>query len=240
MNKTKEKIYIFCEGPSDIYMLKLMIEKAFKHENEWAIDNNVFDIIELTGLEHSSEYTPWSKVKGIARKNNLSFHGNWQGEPNRMESITALKAIVLVQNNPNKNSYDGIVLLRDCDNDQHRTKALHKVRDEFPDIKLAIGVAIHTIESWVLSITPQPIRAGKENDLKKHYGFSPFIESHKLNARSPDAKKNPKKALEEISGSIYELIEKSFRSNPTFEENHHKENGLYNFTLELRNILAPS
>lgn len=185
-----EKLILVCEGPHDHAIGEALVERILREELAWYDGNEKY-------LRHWEIPLRWREIKEKFHSTGKRTHG-LPGDHG--DGIAADKAINFIdfKYNFDKKEIIHILLLRDCDGQHDRYKALKSIQEKYSDRLIIIGFAVDRIEAWVLAAflpNGEKEKAALENE-KKNLGFDPTIEPHRLEASHDGAKNNPKRVLE--------------------------------------------
>lgn len=211
------------------------------------------DWLEPEHLEHQREWLTtspdghqltWTGIGKIADARGIKAWGHFDEKPGLPDAQAARRALLcLKQIYPGLN---GIVLIRDQDNQPRRRGGLIQARETFPgQAEVVIGLAIIEREAWGLSgFEPQCEQESNQlTSERKKVGFDPREKSHQLDAGSDDsATKSAKRVLNALLGQ---------KQNPEREQQcwtvtplqtlkaRGKQNGLADYLSEVEGRLVP-
>ncbi|MFP2903893.1 hypothetical protein ACLESD_02230 [Pyxidicoccus sp. 3LFB2] len=172
-----------------------------------------------------------------------SIFGPFNGEAAQTDALNVRKALLLfaaLQRCP-----DAVLLVRDSDADPDRSDAqgLKQVREKFRwPFQVVIGTAHPKREAWVLAGFV-PRTSGEEQrlqELRARLSLDPITASHELRASEHGAKKDIKRALDELTLKDGERERQCLEETPlALLEQRGQKNGLTAFLKEVRDRLVP-
>ncbi|MBA4188927.1 MAG: hypothetical protein C0467_13100 [Planctomycetaceae bacterium] len=183
----------------------------------------------------------WKGVKKLADEAGVRAYGHFDGEPGEADAKAARRAILyLLASIP---SLDGILFIRDQDDQPERWDGLDQARHQYLDgIPIVVGLAVVEREAWVIcGFDPQDDNETVLIEAERQkLGFDPRHRSHELTAGKDDqAPRSPKRVLRQFSGDNWHR-ERHCWTNTPLEVLRERggENGLTDFLDEIRDRIA--
>lgn len=183
----------------------------------------------------------WKGVKKLADEAGVRAYGHFDGEAGEADAKAARRAILyLMASIPD---LDGIVLMRDQDDQPERMVGLEQARNSNPGtIPIVIGLAVVEREAWVISgFDPQDEEEEERlNTERRALGFDPRHRSHELTAGKDDqAPRSPKRVLRQFSCDDRDREQHCWMHTPLdVLRERGGENGLAAFLDEIQTQLA--
>ena len=195
-------IVVICEGPVDQWTGCGLADRVICKHAEWITDEVIGHYRCWRGLTPGAEFCLWKHVGDLARERGIRAYGHFADQPAEPDALAARRALLLIASLDE--APDAVVLLRDDDGQDERRKGLEQARNERRrmNIPIVVGLARAKRECWVLAgFEP---RDGDEQrklaDLRQELGFDPTLQGERLDARTPNAKKNAVRVLERLIG----------------------------------------
>lgn len=187
------------------------------------------------------EQLTWKSIPRLARAARIRAHGHIDGNPLEADAGAARRAILYLK--AAFEELDGIVLLRDQDDQPERRLGLEQARSDHRGPTIVVGLAIVEREAWVLAgFVPEDAQEQARLDAERQtLGFFPHERSHELTAGKDDAaKRSPKRVLQVLSGGDRDRERRCWNETPLARlRERGTENGLCDFLDEVRDRLAP-
>ena len=230
---------VVCEAAKDQRVATALAERVLCHEVDWIDPETVGNFCRWRGLDDDHNHLPWTAVEAQARRRRLRAHGRFQerkGVFDEHRARLAKRLFMLLDEPP-----AAILLVRDTDNQAGRPENLKSFRDRGsanPQIVLALP---HTkLECWILA-GYEPADADEEARLgteRKHLGFDPRTQAHRLTTQGTKGKRNAKKVLERLAST--EREEACWLETPIETLRERGSNtGLTDYLEEVRERLVP-
>ena len=203
------------------------------HQRDW---------IGQVGLERLT----WKTIPRLAQAARIRAHGHIDGNPLEADAGATRRAILYLK--ATFEDLDGIVLLRDQDDQPERRLGLEQARSEHPpkhpeDPQIIIGLAIVEREAWVIAgFEPQDANEQTRLDTERQkLGYCPHEKSHQLTACKDDtARHSPKRVLRVLTGGYSDRERRCWNETPLdLLRERGTGNGLVEFLDEVRTRLAP-
>lgn len=195
-------------------------------------------------LAHAPDATRlrWTALPKLALAAQVRATGHFQGEAGHADARAARRAIRYLLKT--FADIDGVVLVRDQDDQPRRRDGLEQARTEHQGrMVIVVGLAIVERESWVISgFEPaDETEEARLQALRTRLGFDPRARSHDLTACKDDnANRSPKRALRELSDDDHDRERRCWRECPLeVLRGRGHENGLAAYLGEVRDRLAP-
>ena len=224
------------EADADLRTATELTDRVFLEAIDWLEEKQLIDYREWIG-EVGQERLMWKTIPRLAREARIRSHGHIDGSPLEADAAAARRAILYLK--ATFDDLDGIMLIRDQDDQPERSLGLEQARSEHRAAPpVVLGLAIVEREAWVLAgFEPRDDdeRARLESE-RERLGYYPQQQSHRLNAcKDDDAKHSPKRVLKELSGSDYERERRCWnKTSLSVLRQHGDENGLSAFLEEVR------
>lgn len=235
------RIAVVYEADADFRTATELADRALVEAIDWLETDHVRDQRDWIG-EIGLEHLTWKSIPRLARAERIRAHGHIGGNPLEADAGAARRAILYLK--AAFEELDGIVLLRDQDDQPERQLGLEQARSEnHGSPRIVVGLAVVERESWVLSgFEPQDEDERTRLDAERQkLGFFPHERSHELTAGKDDAaKRSPKRVLKVLTDGNYDRERRCWNETPlALLRERGKENGLCAFLDEVRDRLAP-
>jgi hypothetical protein len=210
------EIVVIVESRADVITATKLAERVIVEKVDW-LESEMFQyLVKWRGVDIGTEYSCWKDVDDIinrSKKSGISGHGlGFLGHKNtgilKTDGAPAMKILNLVRYLQKNQAIQGVLLIRDLDNQSERRQGMEqarKVHDNVePQLAIIIGAADRMREAWVLNgFLPMNAREEKSlADIKTQLTFDPCENAHKLRSNSfeePDRDRNPKVVLEKLT-----------------------------------------
>jgi hypothetical protein len=207
----------------------------------WLDDESVVYQREWVAQEAGGRRLTWKAIRRLAEDAGIEAEGFFDGRPGLADARAARRAILYLR--AAFPQLDGIVLIRDQDDQPERRDGLEQARNEHHgQVVIVVGLAVVERECWVISgFDPQgETESARLEQERKKLGFDPRLRSHELTACKNDlATRSPKRVLRELSGDDRDRERRCWRETalPTLR-GRGSENGLAAYLEEVRERLA--
>lgn len=194
------------------------------------------------GESNGGERLSWKAIPRLAMEAGVRSHGHFNGESALPDAAMARRAILYLCEE--FADLDGIVLIRDQDDEPERRGGLEQAREhDHSGMVIVIGLATVERESWVISgFEPQgDNEAARLQTERTTLGFNPCERSHELTACKDDsAKRSSKRVLRALCGDDHDRERQCWHdtSLATLRQRG-ADNGLADYLAEVRDRLAP-
>jgi hypothetical protein len=184
----------------------------------------------------------WKEVPALAREHNIKPHGHFDGKPGAPNAHVARQALLLLKLSNLRP--DGVILVRDTDNQTARRQGLEQARNATSglDIPTVIGLAHTKRECWVLAgFEPRDQEeTHRHQKLREQLGFDPCRCAEELTATNDGAKRSAKRVLEELCGKDRDRECACWRQTDLARlEERGQNTGLVAYPSEVREHLRP-
>lgn len=231
---------VVSEAPADFATATDLADRELVEAIDWLDAEQLphyRDWVEYAAGERFS----WKAIPRLARTAGAVALGHFGDEAGEPDAAAARRALVYVLHV--LPDIDGIVLVRDRDNEPDRYKGLEQARTHDRSGKpIVIGLAVAKRECWVISgFDPQtPEETARLQSLRQELGFDPRAQSHDLYATVKTALRSSKRVLRELSQDDRDREAPCWRTTPlpTLKQRG-GENGLAAFLAEVRQHLVP-
>lgn len=233
-------IAVVCEAPADFVISSELADRILLREIDW-LEIGLLDSQRSWIRESNGTELLWKHIAYLAKPLRIKIHGHFGGQPGLPDASIARRAILLLKR---LSDPEGIMLIRDADNQPVRRDGLNQARDHFGgEPKIVIGVADPEREAWVIAgFDPLDDQEHQLLDHeRKNLGFDPRTGSHALTATNDDrAKKSSKRVLRVLTCDSTEREKPCWRETDlaTLESNG-QDNGLAPFLAELKQLPVP-
>jgi hypothetical protein len=195
-------IVVICEGPVDHWTGCGLADRVICKHAEWITDDVIGHCRCWRGLTPGTEFCLWKHVGDLARERGIRAYGHFADEPAEPDALVARRALLLIA--ALDETPHAAILLRDNDGQDERRIGLEQARAERRriNIPVVVGLARTKRECWVLAgFEPQDSdEQRKLDELQRELGFDPTLHADRLDARTPNAKKNAVRVLERLIG----------------------------------------
>lgn len=186
MTRAVVRVAAVLEGSSDQRTAGALLKRLLADER-----------VELVGHGPASPFLAWSRVAKESAGRVPRYHGHFNGEPGVEDALTAVRALLLFNGLAERPA--AVVLVRDSDGrPEDRRRGLSQAKkDRSWPFAVAIGVAHHMREAWLLAgFLPEDDGEKKRLEAeRKSLGFSPVAQPHLLHAKDEQALKSAKRVL---------------------------------------------
>lgn len=201
-------------------------------EVEWVDAAHLDDFREWVAFA-GHPYLELKQVRTLAQQHGLRLRGKFDDASGADDALLMRKLFGVV--GETGLAIEVLVVARDVDGTDRRT-GFEQARTERQQSFAILGaLAQPESEAWlVCAWSPRDDREREEHtSLRRELGFDPIIRSHELTSTSDTSRKDTKKVLERLAGSVG-VAEECFRRRPLGElEQAGTENGLTDFLREL-------
>jgi len=207
----------------------------------WLDDESVVYQREWVAQEPGGRRLTWKAMRRLAEDAGIEAEGFFDGRPGLADARAARRAILYLR--AAFSVLDGIVLVRDRDDQPERRDGLDQARNEHHGkIVIVVGLAVVEREAWVISgFDPQD--AGETARLaaeRQTLGLDPRHRSHELTAKDEQATRSPKRVLRSLSGNDWGRERQCWAITPLeVLRERGGENGLAAYLHEIRDRVAP-
>lgn len=233
------------EAEADFRTATELADRGLMDTIDW-LDESLLEF-QRTWIDRTEHGQPlkWSQVKALAREAGVTVVGHIDGQPAFADAQAARRAIRVLQKV--FESLDGIVLLRDQDDQPERRQGLEQARTEHEASLsrpvIVVGLAVVEREAWVISgfVPGDPDEQSRLDAERQRLGFHPHEQSHELTACKDDtAPRSPKRVLRVLTGGDYDRERRCWAETPLdVLRARGTENGLVLYLAEVRTRLAP-
>jgi hypothetical protein len=235
------RIAVVYEADADFRTGTELADMVLIDEIEWLNEDLVIHQREWINEVEQQRLT-WKTIPRLAQAAVIRAHGHIDGKPLEADAGAARRAILYLK--AMFDNLDGIMLLRDQDDQPERRKGLEQAWSEHRGKpKVVVGLAVVEREAWVISgFEPQGEDEQARLDAERQtLGFYPHERSHELTAGKDDtALRSPKRVLLQLSGGDYDRERRCWNTTPlAVLRERGTENGLVAFLEEVRTRLAP-
>ncbi len=233
-------IAVVYEAPADFQTATELADRVLVEAFDW-METGLIEHLRSWVEDHFGNPLTWKSTKRLALDHGIAFAGFFDGSPAEPDAYAARRAIRLLRHLiPD---LDGVMLVRDQDDQPDRRAGLEQARDEEKLVPIVVGLAVVERESWVICGF-EPIDEPEDSrlaDERQKLGFDPRIRSHELTACKDDqANRSPKRVLRKLSGGAHEREQQCWRETALeVLKERGTENGLTLFLEEVREKFAP-
>jgi len=163
------------------------------------------------GADSGAGFLLWSKVPSTYRSRGLPqfIALGTHREPDALAAARALRIARDLE-------VDGVVLLRDLDDQPSRRAGMERARAKMGDTEVVIGAMCRMREAWVLNgFEPHDDEeGGRLAEQRQSLGFDPCAAPERLTAKNELAKKSPKRVLAALTAEDWERQARCWRQTP--------------------------
>ncbi|HYH66125.1 MAG TPA: hypothetical protein VD866_15635 [Urbifossiella sp.] len=207
----------------------------------WLDDESVVYPREWLSQEPGGRRLTWKAMRRLAEAAGIEAEGFFDGRPGLADARAARRAILYLR--AAFPELDGIVLIRDQDDQPERRAGLQQARTEHHSPVVIVGLAVVEREAWVISgFEPRDDEETTRLSTERQaLGFNPCERSHDLTACKDDtAKRNPKRVLCALTQDDRDREAYCWQVTPLSTlKQRGGENGLAAYLAEVRQHLAP-
>ena len=236
------KFIVVYEAPADFCLATELADRVFLEKIDW-LDETVLDTQREWVGEYGGRPLKWTVISGLAREAGIRAHGHFDGVPGEPDAQAGRRALAYLF--LRFGELDGVVLVRDIDDQPERRDGLEQARAQFVDRgkPIVLGVSVIERESWVLSgFEPKDDdEVDRVKSEREKLGFNPCVEPHKLTACKDDtALKSPKRVLAVLSDNDWQRERQCWlETSLDILRNRGAENGLKAYLDEVEAHLMP-
>ena len=234
------RIAVVYEASADFVTATELADRAIVEAIDWLDDEAVIHH-RIWLPEVPTGPLTWKNLKRMARDANIRSHGKFYGESGLPDAVATRRAIDFLMSTGHP--FDGIVLIRDQDDQPERRGGLEQARlQTHHRVEIVIGLAVVERENWVVCGFDHQNDAefARLEAERTRLGFDPCSGSHRLtDSKADNAAHSPKRVLKELTGDDPDRERRCWRE--TILETLRRrgsENGLAAFLFEVRNRLA--
>ena len=237
-----KKFFVVSEARADFITATELADRVFLAEIAWLDDALIESQREWIGEDLAGYHLAWASISHRARDIGIQVRGHFNGEAALPDARAARRAILYVLRR--FDDVDGIVLIRDLDDQQERKQGLEQARTASTSVtKIVIGVANCEREAWVISGFDPEDDAEKQllGEEQQKLGANPCHRSHELTAGKSDiALRSPKRVLKVLTGDNWERQRRCWTATSLqVLRERGTENGLTEYLDEIKVHLTP-
>jgi hypothetical protein len=233
-------VAVVCEADADLRTASALADRVLTLR--LPAGASIADARLWRGETAADRFLPWHHVRTRARAIGLKAHGFFGGEPGAPDAASARLALLLMMRSAEPP--DAVLLIRDSDGDDQRTRGLAQARDASSMAsRIVVGVSHPKRECWVLAGFEVQSDAERESleRLRRELGFDPTREPEKLTASEPGAKRNAKRVHASLlGGAIDREVSCVHATDLAILRERGKAAGLADFLDEVQHRLAPT
>ncbi len=218
MTGTRSSAFTFAvvaEARADQQIASELAERVVIERVDWIGQDHLKDFCRWQGLDASTGFLAWKSVAREARARGIKTHGKFRQFPGAFDERRARMALLLFKKSEDRP--DGVLLVRDTDNEDARINSLEKVRAAGRwEFQVLMATPRPKRECWVLAGF-DPVDSEEETVLgvaRSDLGFDPRSHAERLTARGSRGKRNAKKVLEELTRKSSEREQGCWRQAP--------------------------
>ncbi len=235
-------IVVICEGPADHRTGCGLADRVICKHAEWITDEVIPHCRTWCGLRPETEFCLWKHVGDLARERGIRAYGHFADEPAEPDALVARRALLIIATLDEPPHV--IILLRDDDGQEERRKGLEQARSEPRklNVPVVVGLARTKRECWVLAgFEPQDDEERcKLDDMRQELGFDPTHHAERLDARTPNAKKNAVRVLQRLVGGEREREVACWRTTDlAILAERGAKSGLATYLEEIQRFVVP-
>jgi hypothetical protein len=224
---------------------RVILDQFGDHRHDgWIAEEQLDAFRGYRGLEPGQEFIVWARIATLAQEHPIKLiRGKFSGEfPMHGDEFNIRCAVQLLLFHAS-HPPDGIIFLRDTDNDVEKRKGLEAAREAVPrstQIPVVIGIADTKRECWhIAGFHPEDDQERQWLDeLNQELGGDPCSRSEELTAKHDHDINSAKRVLKKLTGGDRELRCLIALSLEDLKQRG-KNNGLADFLTELRQHLLP-
>jgi len=230
------------EAEADIHTATELADRVLVETcSSWLDDESVVFHREWVAEAPGGRRLTWKAMRRLAESAGIEAEGFFDGRPGLADARAARRAILYLRDAFPQ--LDGIVLIRDRDDQPERRDGLQQARAEHHGQVVVVGLAVVEREAWVISgFEPRDDDETTRLDAARQVlGFNPCERSHELTACKDDtAKRSPKRVLRELTLGDRDREAHCWQVTPldTLKQRG-SENGLADYLADSRQHLAP-
>lgn len=207
------KFLVFCESPADLETIRALSERVLREQGpEWVRDL-LEDAPDARGLwewlpdGEGRSYFDLHKLSTYASRRKVRVpHGHFAGRPGEAGALMGRTAFLVARElSFESTSPDAVLLVWDMDDQSSRRReGLEQARAEARSLMpfaIVLGCPDPMREAWVLAGFEPETTDERERltALRQELGFNPCDEAHRLDAKNEQAKRSPKRVLDELT-----------------------------------------
>lgn len=249
------RLLVCCEAPADFKTVAGLVERVIREKGpDWLRDlleapvAGPEHVLDWRGDPEGRSFFDIHKVADYARQLGIRpARGHFNGAPGAAGALMARTFFQVVRELVQRgNKVDAVLFVWDMDDQGNdRRRGLNQARDEarkFMPFGIVLGCPDPMKEAWVLAGFEPTTDAERSElaQLRQELGFNPCEEAHRLEAKQEQAKRNPKRVLDALTGGDSERESLCWTSAPLDRlMARGKFNGLAEFLGEVEQTLLP-
>jgi hypothetical protein len=204
------RLVAFCEAAADFQIASDLVDRVLRNQGptwvaetmemtpeavrSWRSDGHGRDFFLLRDL-----------VRYVDDREVRVPHGHFDGRPGAADALMGRTALSIVRKLVKHDTVDAVLVIRDLDDQPARKIGLGQARTEarsWATFEIVLGCANPKREAWVLcGFEPESAEEhARLSALRAELGFPPHTQSHELDAKDEQAKRNAKRVLRILTG----------------------------------------
>ena len=230
------------EAPGDFQIATELADRVLCESIDWLEREHLDQQREWIDQNPDGRPLTWSGMKKLAYEAGIEAQGHFGGQPGAADASAARRALNYLRKIMPR--LDGIVLVRDQDDQPERNKGLNQAREaHHGTLAIVIGLAIPEREAWVLCGFEPANEAERKclADERQQLGHDPRLGSERLTAcKNNSALRSAKRVLNVFTGSNTEREQECWRNAPLQDLSERgQKNGLASYLNDVKTVLAP-
>jgi len=230
------------EAEADFHIATELADRVLVEAIDWLDDDQLISTYQWIGTTEDGRRLTWTGLAKMAGEMGIEAYGHFDGQPGLPDARAARRALLVLRTTiPD---LQGVVLIRDQDNQPKRHEGLKQARNvHVGTATIVIAVAITERESWVIcGFDPMTAAERARLDVERRLlGFDPRLRSHDLAACNDDnAVHSPKRVLLMLADGDWGRQRYCWTGTSLGDlRTRGDRNGLANYLDEIRELLAP-
>jgi hypothetical protein len=218
-----------------------LADRVLQDALPWCGD--ILDDLRRWGTGHDER--PWhylTKAYEAARERGLKPYGHFDGEPALADAAMVRAQLLLFQADlADGLPIDGVVLARDIDDDPERSDGFSQALASRWPFPVIAALCAPEVEAWLVAGF-EPEDEGQQERLvaeRRHLGFSPPLEPHRLSSKRRQDRKDAKAVLDRLCAADHDRRHRCLEVPMAILHERGRACGLHDFLDEVRTKLVP-
>jgi hypothetical protein len=218
-----------------------LADRVLQDALPWCAD--ILDTLRRWGT--GPDERPWhylTKAYEAARERGLKPYGHFDGEPGKPDAAMVRAQLLLFQADlADGLQIDGVMLARDIDDDPDRAEGFTQALASKWPFPVVVALCVPEVEAWLVAGFEAEDASQNERLIaeRKHLGFSPPREPHRLSSRKRQDRKDAKAVLDRLCAADHDRRQRCLEAPIAVLHERGRACGLHDFLDEVRTKLVP-